>query len=324
MAAVANDKIIVNFGWKGPSSWHGGALQGGLDIGVVQLFSPLITSGVSISIPDGISPEVHRCLPFTVRKYSVLPNGHNMLSSESQPQSLILKIDQVKNLTLKAGVFEKSPHSGPSVMDSSGKVTQELRLLRSDRDVPLVLPSNFEIGATYCLQVTSGAGLTIKAALVKEEAQKADDEKAVNPKTLDQLELHKLLEGVLVPLMILKQCEYGMKAMMTGKPADLQKISERNEAIAALKEAINKINTETLKELMVKVRALRSSWDKKPASEQKALEKECFKLCFTALGDKGLENLMSSCLKKVFPDGDATIIEGLATRFSEICQNQVK
>jgi hypothetical protein len=171
---ATGEKIILNFGWEGPSSWHGGWSHGGLDVGVVDLVFKNAKTEISVHIPDNISLSTVKKLPFTCRRYHETEcelNGRKFkpLTQKTYPDSLNVTVEQIHNLTIKAGIFEKSPHKGPAIMDSSsGKITREERVLRSDREIKLEVPKELEMGQTYSLVVTS-SDLSLSARLLKEE-----------------------------------------------------------------------------------------------------------------------------------------------------------
>lgn len=159
--SAAGEKVILNFGWQGPSSWHGGSSHGGLDVGVIDLVFKSSTTRVSVSIPDNISPGSAQKLPFTCRRF---------LAQETHPDSLKVTAEQILNLTIKAGIFEESPRKGAAIMDSRGQVTREKHILRSDREIELERPEELEAGQTYSLVVTSD-DFSLSARLLKEDRE---------------------------------------------------------------------------------------------------------------------------------------------------------
>ena len=174
---AVGEKIILNFGWEGPSSWHGGWSHGGLDVGVVDLVFKNAKTDISVHIPDNISVSAVKKLPFTCRRYHETEcelNGRKFkpLAQETHPDSLKVTIEQICNLTIKAGIFVKSPEKGPAIMDSFGKINREKHVLRSDREIKLKVPEELEMGQTYSLVVSSD-DLSLSARLLKEK--KADD-----------------------------------------------------------------------------------------------------------------------------------------------------
>lgn len=169
---ATGENIILNFGWIGSSSWHGGRSHGGLDIGVVDLVFKNAKTDISVHIPDNISASKVKKLSFTCRRYHELDweiNGCKFkpLAQETHPDLLKVKIEQIRNLTIKAGIFEESSHTDPAIIDSSGKITQEKRVLRSDREIKLEVSEELEIGQKYSLVVTSH-DFSLSARLIKE------------------------------------------------------------------------------------------------------------------------------------------------------------
>jgi hypothetical protein len=159
-ASITGEKIVLNFGWKGPSSWHGGSSHGGLDIKVVDLLFKDAKTKISVHIPDNISPSTIQKIPFTCRKYD---------AQETHPDSLKVMVEQIHNLTIKAGIFEESSDNKGPLVDSFGRITREKHMLRSDREIKFKIPEELEIGQTYSLVVTSSHDLSLSAQLLKEK-----------------------------------------------------------------------------------------------------------------------------------------------------------
>lgn len=153
---AANQKVVLNFAWQGPNMWQGGSSRGGLDVRVVDLVFKGAKTDISIHLPENINPVEPQKFSFTCRKSF----------KETHPDSLCVTIEQVHNLTVKAGFFEKGRSIGPKVMDSSGRISQQQTILRSDSVVRLDIPDELELGQTYCLVVSSD-DLSLSARLVK-------------------------------------------------------------------------------------------------------------------------------------------------------------
>lgn len=180
MTPAIEGKIILNFGWEGPSSWHGGWSQGGLNAGVVDLIFKNAKTDTLVHIQENSSPSIVKKLRFTRRRYHETEcelNGRKFrpLAQETYPDSLAVTVEQIHNLTIKVGIFEESPHKGPAIMDSFGWITLEKHALRSDKEIKLEVPEALEIGQTYTLIVTSN-NFSFSARLLKEEKAKDKDE----------------------------------------------------------------------------------------------------------------------------------------------------
>ncbi len=186
MPSTTSEKIVLNFAWTGPNTWCGGCSGGGLSVGVVDLIFKDAKTNISVSLPENINPTTPKKLSFRCRK----PLG------ETRPDSLGVTTEQVRNLTLKAGVFEKGRPIGPRVMDSSGKITQQETVTRSDRAIDLEIPQEFESGKTYSLVVSSD-DLSLSARLVKEEAARSVNEEEKAPKTEMQEQMVKMGEALM-------------------------------------------------------------------------------------------------------------------------------
>lgn len=166
---AASEKIVLNFAWTGPNTWRRGSSCGGLDVRVIDLVFKGATTDISVHLPENINPVAPQKLPFTCRKPW----------KETHPDSLCVTTEQIRNLALKAGVFEKGRPISPMVMDSSGRITQQETLRRSDRAIGLEIPEELELGQTYSLVVSSD-DLSLSARLVKEEVtgRSREEEKA--------------------------------------------------------------------------------------------------------------------------------------------------
>jgi hypothetical protein len=157
VAGATSEKIVLNFAWEGPNTWHGGISSGGLDLLVVDLLFKEAKTQVSVHLPEKINPDTPRKFSFTCRKFL----------RQTKPDSLSVTVEQVRNLALKAGRFEKGKPCGPVVMDSSGRITQQQTLKRSDKDIKLEVPEELKPGKRYTLVVTS-VDLALSARLVEE------------------------------------------------------------------------------------------------------------------------------------------------------------
>ena len=129
-AGVSNEKIIINFGWIGPSSCFGGLSKGGSDVRVVNLIFKNAKTEISVHIPENFTTTTVRKLPFTCRKYhekecEISGRKFKPLAQETHPELLKVTIEQIGNLTIQAGIFEQSPHKGNAIMDSLGKITMK-------------------------------------------------------------------------------------------------------------------------------------------------------------------------------------------------------
>ncbi len=179
---ATSSNVIINFAWKGPASWGGPTEEGGCFVGIVDLKIKDAKTEVSVHIPhyDISADKIHK-FAFHCIKYGDQTNvfhgqAFKNVLKESYPDLLKLKVEQVKNLTLKAGLFEESPRKGPLSMDTvTGKITQQTYVVRNDHAVKLTLPENLEIGQTYCLMIRSASAefADLSATLVKQESPKA-------------------------------------------------------------------------------------------------------------------------------------------------------
>ncbi|MCB1112675.1 MAG: hypothetical protein H7A37_05685 [Chlamydiales bacterium] len=170
MSAV-NNTIIISFAWEGPNTWRGGVSHGGLDVRVVDLKFKDAKTKISIHLPQDINPSTAEKYSFTCYRYHDQTEDRNVkpLLKETNPQQLKVTIEQIRNLVIQAGFFEKGRPIGPKIMNSvTGEITQQQTVLKSDRKVELELPEELEIDQTYTLVVTSRE-LSLSARLIKNE-----------------------------------------------------------------------------------------------------------------------------------------------------------
>jgi len=201
-ASSVSDKIHLNFAWTGPNRWRGGISGGGLNVRVVDLVFKGAKTDISVHLPENINPMVPQQIPFTCRKYhettmELAGRQVKPLKQETHPDSLSVTVEQIYNLTVKAGIFEQGRPIGPKVMDFTGKITQQQSVLRSDRAVRLEIPAILELGHAYNLVVSSNHDLSLSARLVKvEEAGPSTQVPHTNPSEissdLDQLSIAEL------------------------------------------------------------------------------------------------------------------------------------
>lgn len=130
---AAEGKIVLSFGWEGPNSWQES---------VVNLAFKNAKTEIYVCIPDNISPSTVQKLSFTCQRYR---EGE---CHKTYPDSLRVTIEQIRNLTIKKGIFE------------------EPRVFRSAGEIKLEVPKELEIGQTYCLVATS-----LSARLQKKESR---------------------------------------------------------------------------------------------------------------------------------------------------------
>ncbi|MBJ7450212.1 MAG: hypothetical protein JHC93_07645, partial [Parachlamydiales bacterium] len=163
---------------------NGGISQGGLEVKVVDLLFKDAKTEISVHLPDNINSSTPQKFPFTCRKYhqtEVEINGRRFkpLLKETTPDLLSVTIDQIRNLKVRAGIFERGRPIGPKIMDSSGKISQQQTVRRSDRDINLEVPKDMEIGQTYSL-VVSSIGTSLSACFVKKDTVLRTDTTRVN------------------------------------------------------------------------------------------------------------------------------------------------
>lgn len=327
----ATNKIILNFGWIGPNTWKGGWSKGGLDVRVVDLKFKDAKTEFSVHLPANISPAKVEGFSFTCRRYRTGLNiGNRVLDKETQPDSLSVTIEQIQNLTINARIFEKSSWEGNAMLDSSGKIIREERILKSDRTVGLKIPEALEIGKTYRLLITSvDLDLTARVELFEEE--KIPESIPAPPKedaqlTLDRDELLPLLVGMVLGLMGLKLMEFGQRLKTLPSRPNLvtnSPMGDQTNGLGVIKEQIKKMDKDVLKELLVEIRTLRAEWNRVSVGERPAVDKKMFRACVRVIGSDGLVNLMrtniKSIIKSTIPPDVETLIQEVSVRFKDLC-----
>lgn len=313
MSSTSTDpRIIMNFAWEGTSVWSGGISQGGLAVKVIDLIFEGATTQISVHLRDAIQAGETRQLSFTCRK------EHR----ETTPELLRVKIDQIRNLTINAGVFEKSSYQGTRTMDRLGNVHVEERVCRSNRNVELELPQELEAEQTYCLRIISD-DLALRAVLVKEEVVQT----APSISDSDRKEACELLQQMLSGLIGMKLMEFNMHWQQSSHAqmmTDMTSINMPLIASQAIHVEVQKIEPSTIVEL----RTIKSQWDIAPQPQKKDLETRYFRRAFQSMDADGLKNIMRSCIKACFgsqavPQGSSTMVEALCARFQEICVTKV-
>lgn len=319
MSAMSSaGKIVVYFGWKGPTTSHGGWQKGGLDVGSIDLIFQEARTRVSVILPDRIDPALTNRISFTCRR----PIGESSFANETHPNALSLTIEQVRHLKLNAAFLEKSPVSNWTMMDQQGRITREERILRTDQKVGLTIPDNLEAGKTYLLEVTS-KDLSLSARLVEEQPEDPSYDQY-------KLELFQLIGGVLLPLMGMKMAEFSIKLMDLPEARNFiasPNINPKTIGTSFIQKEIDQIDKQTLKELAEKLRQAKATLSNKSLEDRISSEKEIVKACFNALGPNSLQGIMRSNLERIIRSeitpGMRALIESISARFQEICLGQI-
>lgn len=154
-------KIILDFAWKGPSSWNGGCFNGGGNISIVNLIFKNAQTSIHVNIPDDICAPTLKKIRFTCQK----PHEGN---KKTHPDLLKVTTEQINNLTIKvAGLIAVTHLNSLNINDNSEKEPPEKSANPFDLEIPFELPTHFEIGKKYNLLVNS-KNCSVSARLVKE------------------------------------------------------------------------------------------------------------------------------------------------------------
>ena len=145
--SIYDRNITLTPFFEGSNTFKGGIEHGGLEALVVDLIVWDLSTKISVSIPEHTnSADEPKKL-----KFSCIRSG-----ASTRPDSLRLSIDQIKNLVIRVGTFEKGRPVGPKIMDTrTGEVSQQQTLIRDDVITSLKLPESLEPHQKYRLIVSS-------------------------------------------------------------------------------------------------------------------------------------------------------------------------
>ncbi len=162
--SIHDRNIILTPFFEGSNTFKGGIEHGGLAALVVDLIVRGLSTKISVSIPEhtnsGDEPKK--------LKFSCIRGGVSTC-----PDSLRLSIDQIKNLAIRVGTFEKGRPIGPKIMDTrTGEVSQQQTLIRDDVIISLKLPESLEPYQRYRF-IVSSEDFVFSARMEKEGASAA-------------------------------------------------------------------------------------------------------------------------------------------------------
>lgn len=326
MAASIGDKIILNFSWKGPTKW-----QGVSNIEAINLLFKGSQTQIRINLPEMLSPPstTFQKFPFSCREYvrtDVESDGTKViyLSEPRQHDLLKVTVEQIRDLTLTATIFEESSSKRSAIMDSSGGIIPEKSVIRSEKEVKLEVPELVESGQIYSLRVTTD-DTSISASLQKNEARikgvLPSTKKEEVPLSFDQEKLFNFLDSMSLPFLLSMKMDEFVR-VLDDKISILTNYKAQYFEIKTLIDTIKKIETDLLSGLMLKINALNLS-EKKSLKEYTALKHEAFDAYLAIVGPTGLENMMRAALEalirgKVSPFAELHL-QDFAERFREVC-----
>lgn len=253
MSGVAhvNETILFTCGWSGPNNNGKSFSEGRLHTKLVRLNFHNANTRISVQIPKNISPSAPQQLSFTCRN----PNNQ-----ETHPDTLSVTIEKVRGLKIQACIDEVA-QIGPTI--------------RSEREVPLQLPENFEAGQTYHLLLSSN-DFCFAAKLIKLDlhaVKKAKDE------------LKDLLYSQLTVQMGIAIFEFALTCLEL--PEYDPSVAAEKVGSGAIQNEIDKIPPNFLVSSMEKIRLLQRS------GNEKALNQECLKM----VGSQGIVNIFARTLE---------------------------
>ncbi len=310
--------IVLFFKWEGPCSSHN--MQ--RDVGVVDLIFKNTKDQVSVSIPEKGSSHQKQFLPFTLR--SIHP-VHPLLNKERSSEALQLTIEQIKNLTLKAGIVEQSSKKGPATLDANGKVIHQIFFERYDLEMEIEFPETLEEGQSYCLTVNSEendltAKLTLKEGPLKREAtEEKRNENA--PLTEKQKELIWGFSGMLGGLVASRLEE--IPELRGGDPYQFQLVDQCTQ-----NEFQKLAGKDVLKEIVELGESIEACEKRQSYQEGYKVQMLFLETCLRAIGANGLGNVMRSTLVTLFkersvPVDDSRIAE-ISEEFKKIYDQQLE
>ncbi len=323
MTTPVAEKITVDFVWKGPNRLNGGVAGGGKDIKVVDLRFKDAKSEISVHLSEDIKVgEVKDDILFTVRKYSAgtersLPDGRVVrdLLSETTPSALLLSLDQIRNLKLEAGLFERQTGEKRSRDAFETDQTTSRDVFRSNQEVKLEMPVELEMGQTYSIEMTSSKELALSARLVK-----------VAPKSE---ELVAILGDFLLPIIGKKLAEFGERIQkLPDRLAiglDLRIPTAQDVGIVTIQREVGNINPEVLKTLLAKIRASKTVSTEKTSEEQSKLQLSVYQACLRAIGEEGFLRIMRANAESFIavtsrPPAVEVLINQIAEEFKRFCK----
>lgn len=299
----SSDKVTLTFGWSGEISKGKGAVE----IKIVDLLFKDAKTKISVHLPDNLPTTSLQKLPFTCTRIHSIP-------SETRPERLNVTIEQVQNLTLQAGYFEKGQ--------------DEKSCVRKDSRISIDHFQSLEVGKQYRLVITS-KDLELKASLVKEETPsfcipEIPKSQEKSQRIIDEEYLFPLLEQRLIFVMGLHVLLFN-KALLPyrGKVQIKQDIDPGSLPVAAIKTAITKLDVKKLQDLMETVRELRKKCENVQGQTKQDLEKTTSILILKTFGDQGLKDMMSGILEPLI-EGTISqevkgIIEDICSKFAKHC-----
>ncbi|SRR5581483_1321115 len=180
MATSANacGNIRLNFYWTGERELCGGLSKGGYDVCELKLkFNEDQNVQYVVSLPEeGLFNRTAIKLPFTLihdRGEIRMPlTGLRVRNVNRQTlDALEIPVEKIRHLTIKAGILQISPDAGPTIMDVSGTLTQEMRAFKTYEEIELAIPTELKENGTYgvIFGSTSTAGSYSFSASFQEE-----------------------------------------------------------------------------------------------------------------------------------------------------------
>lgn len=246
-----NGTILFTCEWRGPNNNGKFFSQGSLHTKLVRLNFQNAKTRISIQIPQNISPSTPQRLSFTCRH----PNNE-----ETYPDTLSVTIEKMRGLKIQACIDEVAQR-GPTI--------------RSEREIPLQSPNNFEAGQTYHL-VLSSDDFSLSATLIKLDhhaLKKAKDE------------LNDLLFSLLSQQMGIAIFEFALICPQV--PEHDPSVAVNNVGLCAIQNEIDKIDPNSLESSMEIIRFLQRS------GNEMALKQECLKM----VGSQGIVNIFARTLE---------------------------
>lgn len=171
--------IKINFGWEGSSSWNGGCVSEGSDIDKIKLIFTNVQTIIEVQIPHDITFHHVRTLPFEC----IDAQESAGVKPSRKRDSLLVTIEQIKSLIIKANIYTKSTSELPT-LDHNGNIIFKRKVIGIDKEVKCETPNQFDENHIYTLVITS-KNQTLSASLVKNISR-------------DQEEICKFLEDVLL------------------------------------------------------------------------------------------------------------------------------
>jgi hypothetical protein len=316
MAAAAinsTNQIRLSFSWSGPT--RGSGPLSPLSVEVIDLLSLKKEADVFIDLPDSASP-LNINAPFSVRQLfsarSLEGRALTLRGPAVTSETLMATVEEIRNLTLRAGFFEPSAQKGPATLDRvTGKITRQEFVHRSNREIALKIPEDLRSGRSYCLKVTSSRDLSLLAELMADSESAAVSDGAPRSFSLEeiqkwQLQIQNLMKMMLRPVMMALVRTCGQEIDRLGLECDLN-LAVDEDPHYGIKMADSLIETEVARlgpDQLAKMHALLELFESRASTTPTEDRKVLVGIVLDSFSPDRLTRLVHSHLDSFFKSDD--------------------